>query len=93
MCKTANNRNARFGRNGCYTCHICKKQTRETGLSESSSELCALCFERTACQNSVSDNGPEGDAFGGPTWHAMQQATSVDQVNAIFAAFCERNGI
>ena len=91
MNKTRNN--ARFDRNGCYTCRCCKKQTRETGRDESSIRMCACCFEKSACQNSVSDNGPAGDAFEGPTYMALEAATTVQEVDAIFRAFCERNGI
>ncbi len=93
MCKTTNNRNARFARNGCYTCRTCGKQTRETGRGESSIRMCACCFEKSSAQNSVSDMGPDGDNHDGPTFKALEQATTVEQVDAIFAAFCERNGI
>ena len=93
MCKTTNNRNARFGRNGCYACRACGKQTRETGRDESSIRMCACCFEKTSCQNHVADNGPDGDNFDGPTYQALAAATTVQEVDSIFAAFCERNGI
>lgn len=93
MCKTTNNRNARFDRNGCYTCRTCKKQTRETGRDESSVRMCACCFEKGAYQNSVCDMGPEGDNMDGPTYQALEAATTVEELDAIFAAFCQRNGI
>jgi hypothetical protein len=47
----------RFGRGtGCFTCKSCKKQTRDTG-ENGSCRLCPLCFERSSCENSLSDNG------------------------------------
>lgn len=41
---------------GVYTCHICKKRTRETGEGESQLELCAACFNKASQENSHTDN-------------------------------------
>lgn len=41
---------------GCFTCRACKKQTRSTGHN-GSIHLCPLCFERTALENTLVDNG------------------------------------
>lgn len=38
---------------GIYTCIICKKQTRETGLGESYEKICAHCYEVGGYINSV----------------------------------------
>ena len=40
---------------GAYTCLCCGKLTRETGLGESGSEVCAYCFEVGGLENSYSD--------------------------------------
>ena len=48
-----------------YTCHSCGKRTRETGGGESSSELCAFCYEEAGIENGCSDagHGPEREAL------------------------------
>lgn len=50
--------NRRFARgSGTYKCGSCGKLTRETGEGESGCGLCLLCYERSSCENSLSDNG------------------------------------
>lgn len=70
------NKNSRFARgSGCFTCHCCKKQTRETGGGNGSTELCALCFEKSSWGNYLSDNGL-GE------WSDLDACTTVAEVHA-----------
>ena len=39
-----------------YTCRICKKRTRETGMDESSVILCKSCYQDCLDENERSDN-------------------------------------
>jgi len=39
-----------------YTCRICKKKTRETGMDESSVILCKSCYQECLDENERSDN-------------------------------------
>lgn len=75
--------NSRFGRGGfghkggCYSCKMCGKLTRETGEGESGVEMCLLCYEKSSCENSLSDNGwgEHGD---------LERFTTVAEVHAEF---------
>jgi hypothetical protein len=54
----------RFNKNsGCYTCSCCGKQTRETGLGESSVGLCAYCYEEGEIENDFSDGNTTQEEF------------------------------
>jgi len=45
------------GYNGSvYTCHNCKRRTRETGDGESELELCKQCYEEAGNENEHLDN-------------------------------------
>lgn len=51
---------SRFQRNThgstTYTCVVCGKNTRETGESESSVEMCRVCYIISGQENSHTDN-------------------------------------
>lgn len=52
------------GRKGStYKCHCCGRMTRETGLDESSLDLCAYCLEESYLENSLSDGNIEQPQF------------------------------
>jgi hypothetical protein len=54
----------RFNKNsGCYTCACCGKQTRETGLDESSIGLCAYCYLEGGIENDFSDGNITQEEF------------------------------
>lgn len=61
---------------GCFTCRSCKKRTRDVA-DNGSCLLCPLCFERSSCENSLSDNGwgSHGD---------LDHCTTVEQVQSEF---------
>lgn len=42
-----------------YTCHSCKKLTRNTGGDERQCDLCLDCFNLAGIDNGLTDNGPE----------------------------------
>lgn len=46
-----------------YTCHCCKRQTRETGQDESSLGLCAYCLLESYLENELSDGVIEQPEF------------------------------
>lgn len=43
-----------------YTCHCCKKLTRNTGGDEIHCQLCLDCYELGGINNYLSDNGDLG---------------------------------
>ena len=47
--------NRRFGSQGVYTCRVCGKKTRETGMGESDMQLCAYCMEASGMENAFND--------------------------------------
>lgn len=51
---TVRNRFQKFGR-GVFTCHCCKRQTRETTGDHGQLDLCEDCFELAGIENSISD--------------------------------------
>lgn len=70
----------RFQRgSGCYECHMCGKLTRETGESESSCDLCLLCYTKSGYGNQISDSGV-ASAIGVDPWKYFDNAKSVDEV-------------
>lgn len=53
-----------FGKKGStYKCGCCGRMTRETGLDESSLELCAYCLEESYLENALSDGNIEQPQF------------------------------
>lgn len=60
---------ARFQKNHgspTYTCRICSKKTRNTGLGENSVEMCASCFKRETLRNEHGDYGHKTAIVGCP---------------------------
>jgi hypothetical protein len=56
--------NRAMGRKGAtYQCHVCKRQTRETGHEESSLQLCAYCLLEAYLENELSDGVIEQPEF------------------------------
>jgi hypothetical protein len=55
MTKTNNRFKRGVSGSGCYTCRICGKKTRETGLGESDCQLCAYCCEASGLENNLND--------------------------------------
>jgi hypothetical protein len=56
--------NRAMGRKGAtYQCHVCKRQTRETGYEESSLQLCAYCLLEAYLENELSDGVIEQPEF------------------------------
>ncbi len=49
---------------GCFTCHVCKKLTRDVNRGNGGLGLCPLCQAKSECGNSLSDHGFPGDAWG-----------------------------
>lgn len=49
-----------------YTCHSCKKLTRNTGGDEIGCRLCLDCFNLAGIDNHLTDNGAESmlEAYG-----------------------------
>lgn len=48
-------RNSNFGRSGVFTCRVCERQSRETGVQSMGSELCPECYELAGIENEISD--------------------------------------
>ena len=44
-----------------YFCHVCHKQTRDTGRGEVGTGLCYLCFELAGWENLHSDEDHDGE--------------------------------
>lgn len=47
---------------GCYTCDACGHRTRRTG-DGANVGVCELCYEIGGCENTMSDNSPESEAY------------------------------
>jgi hypothetical protein len=64
----------RFERgSGRFACRSCGKQTRNTG-DNGSCGLCPLCYEKSGCSNTLSDEGYEGDA-----WKVFENCQTVQE--------------
>lgn len=48
---------------GMYSCSVCGKKTRETGLGESHNGLCAYCFLEGGLENALSDGNMTQEEF------------------------------
>lgn len=54
--RTATTRNRFQHGSGCYTCRMCKCQTRSTGRGDNENvQLCALCFDLASIENAIMD--------------------------------------
>jgi hypothetical protein len=51
-----------FGRGGAFTCHCCKRRTREVSSDHAQLELCEPCFELAGIDNAFNDYGSD-EAF------------------------------
>ena len=73
---------ARFTKgSGVFTCHSCKRATRDTGGDNTDLRLCAECYEIGGIENQISDNPNSPDL---PKWEA--------EVAALQAKIVEKGG-
>jgi hypothetical protein len=48
---------------GVYTCIVCGKKTRDTGLGEAQGDMCAYCFEECGLENLLQDGRINGKQY------------------------------